>query len=443
MKHTKKMLTLMAAAMLVFVTACGGGGNSSANQTNGSAATNSNASGGDSGKPVTIRIAWWGSDARHEYTKKVIEMYEQQNPNVTIESEYANYDDYWKKIAPQAAAGELPDIIQIDTSYYSQYAGKKQLADLTPFFGKEIDVTNISENSLNAGVYGEGNYGMNLGVNSLGFQYDPELLKKAGYDSIPENWTWDDYVTIAEKAKDAGLFMDDGMRPEIFFAYYLRTKGATLYNAEGNGLGYDDDSLFVDYFGRLAQLVKDKASVSADAKAQVKGFEDNYLTKGQQIGIWQWSNQFVAQQQAANRPMEFAPTLGPDMQKGLYMKPSMFFSIAESSKVKSEAAKFINFWVNDVEANKLILGERGVSVSSVVQEAIKPLLSPEQQQVFEYVAWSESNSSPMDPVDPVGSAEIIDKLKTLTEQMEYDQISVEDAAKNFRDEATSILAKNK
>ncbi|MFD1954766.1 ABC transporter substrate-binding protein [Paenibacillus thailandensis] len=437
MKAKRKMLSMAAAAALVFVAACGGGGSNGA----GSSGSGSG-SGADNGQ-VTIRMAWWGGDARHEYTKKVIELYESQNPNVNIEIEYANYDDYWKKIAPQAAAGELPDVIQVDTSYYSQYAGKKQFADLTPFLGKEIDTASISQDTLESGRYGDGLYGISAGVNALGFQYDPEMLKKAGVDSIPENWTWDDYVSIAAKAKENGIYIDDGMRPEIFFGYYLRTKGETLYNAEGNALGYEDDSLFVDYFGMIADLVKSGASPTADAKAQIKGFEDNFLTKGKQIGVWQWSNQYVALQQAVNRPMEIAPMVGPDMEKGLYLKPSMFWSIAESSKVKAEAAKLINFMINDVEANKLILGERGVPISSAVQEAIKPLLPETQKQVFDYVAWAGENSSPMDPVDPVGSAEIFDKLKSLSEQLEYGQISIEDAAANFRAEANSILGKNK
>lgn len=435
MKVKRKLFALTAAAALVFVAACGGGSTKADNE---SSSDTSSADG-----KVTIRMAWWGGDARHEYTKKVIELYESQNPNVTIEMEYANYDDYWKKIAPQAAAGELPDIIQIDTSYYSQYAGKNQLADLTPYLGKEIDTTNINEDTIEAGRYGDGLYGLSTGVNALGFQYDPELLKKAGVDNIPENWTWDDYVAIAAKAKDAGLFIDDGMRPEIFFSYYLRTKGETLYNAEGNALGYDDDALFTDYFGRITNLVKSGASPSADAKAQIKGYEDGYVAKGTQIGVWQWSNQFVALQQAVNRPMAIAPMVGPDMDKGLYLKPSMLWSIADSSKVKTEAAKFINFMTNDVEANKLILGERGVPISTEVQEAIKPLLPETQKQVFDYVAWAGEHSSTMDPVDPVGSSEIFDKLKSLSEQMEYEQISIEDAAASFRTEANSILGKNK
>jgi multiple sugar transport system substrate-binding protein len=443
MKAPKKMLLMLMAFAMVLVSACGGGNNGgSSNATNKPDATNGAAE-TDKPKAVTLRIAWWGGEPRHDYTMKVIDMYKQQNPHVTIEFEYANYDDYWKKLAPQAAANELPDIIQIDTQNYAQYAGRNQLADLTPYIGKEIDVTDISQNAIDGGKLGDGLYGFNLGVNALGLNYDPALLQKAGIDSIPENFTWDDYVAMAEKAKAAGLYIDNGMRPEVFFGYYLRTLGKTLFNAEGNGLGYDDDKMFVDFFGMLAKLVKDGAAPTPDVLAQIKGAEDSHLVLNQGIGVWQWSNQFVGLQQVANRPLALAPMPGPNMKEGLYLKPSMFFSVSQNSKVKEEAAKFISFFVNDIEANKLILGDRGVPVSSKVKEALKEVSTDAQNQVYDYVAWAEANSSLMDPADPIGSAEVFKSLTSLAEQMNYDKIAPEDAAKKFRDEATSILKKNK
>jgi len=448
MKASKKWLVVLMTLALLVVSACGSGGSGSnsnkatdAPKSSNSSSVKDNAS--SKPDPVTIRIAWWGGEPRHNYTMQVIDLYKKANPHVTIEMEYANYDDYWKKLAPQAAANELPDIIQIDTQNYSQYAGRKQLAELSPFLGNQIDTTNISQNAIDAGKFGDGIYGMNLGTNALAFNYDPALLAKAGVTEIDENWTWDDYVALAEKAKGAGLFVDTGFRAEVFFGYFLRTKGATLYNAEGTGLGYEDDSLFVEHFSRLAKLVEEKKAPTPDAIAQVKGLEDDFVVKEQAIGIWQWSNQFVALQQFTNRPFELAPLPGPNATQGLYLKPSMFFSISENSKVKEEAAKFINFFVNDVEANKLILGDRGVPVSSVVKEGMKDVLSPAQVQVFDYVAWAETNSSVMDPADPIGASEVYASLNSMVEQMNYNKISPEDAAARFRQEANSILSKNK
>ena len=433
----RKLMVLLTSLMMIFLlTACGG-----TNTANNQSSDEKSAS--EKNEKITLRIAWWGSQPRHDYTLKIIQMYEEKHPNVKIEAEYASWDDYWKKLAPQAAANELPDIIQMDLSYFAQYAQNGQLADLSKYLGKEIQTKDIPEDVINSGKIGDKLYGISTGVNVLGFQYDPELLKKIGVESIAENWTWDDYKNIAKKAKDAGLFIDGGMKADVFFNYYLRTQGKSLFSKDGTSLGYEDDKLFEEFFNMTTGLVKQKAVPTPDFMAQVKGIEDDPVVTKKAIGIWQWSNQFVGLQQVANRPLEIHGMPGPNSEKGLYLKPSMFWSVASNSEHKAEAAKFIDFMINDIEANKLNLGDRGVPGSAAVKEALKPLLPPAQKQVFEYVEWAEKHSSPFDGPDPVGAGEVIELLDNLNEQMAYGNLSVKEAAKQFRQQAESILAKNK
>ncbi|TXC90585.1 carbohydrate ABC transporter substrate-binding protein [Metabacillus litoralis] len=434
----KKWLMLFLSVFMVFsLAACSG------NSTSGESTSDSGDSGDKKEEEVTVRIAWWGSEPRHDYTLKVIEMYEKENPGVKIQAEYASWDDYWKKLAPQASAQKLPDIIQMDLSYFSQYAENGQLADMTPYIGDQIDVTNFTDNYVDGGKIDDKLYGFNLGVNVVGFHYDEALLKKAGVDSLKEDWTWDDYKEMAQKAKDAGIFADTGMKADVFFNYYLRTQGKTLYSKDGTTLGYEDDQMFVDFFEMTSGLVKDGAAPTPDYLAQVKGIEDDPVVKEKAVGIWQWSNQFVGLQQVANRPLKIQNMPGPNTSDGLYLKPSMFWSVANNSEHKEEAAKFINFFVNNEEANKLILGDRGIPGSSVVKDALKPVLTPEQVQVFDSVEWAEENSSAFDGPDPIGAGEIIEMLDSLSEQMNYGQLKVEDAAKQFRQQAESILSQNK
>lgn len=432
----KKRLAFLAVPLLLSSVLAGCGGN------NNNAATNSATNGADdeaATKPITLRIAWWGGDARHSYTQQVIDMYEEKYPHVTIEPEYASFDDYWKKLAPQAAANRLPDIVQMDVSYINQYGLNGQLEDLTPYLNNQIQVGDVNENVLSTGVIDGKQFGIPLGVNVLGLQYDPALLKKAGVDAIPENWTWDQYKEIAMKAKNAGLYMDTSMAADVFFNYYLRTKDLSLYNADGSALGYEDDALFTEFFGMLSGLIKDGAVPSQDKLSQNKGvIEESDVVKGTGIGIWQWSNQYVALQTAVNRPMELAQMPGPDMNKGLYMQPSMYFSVTSSSKVKEEAAKFIDFWTNDVEANNLIKGERGVPISSKIKESVASQLSDSGKQVFQFVADMEPNTSPMSP--PVGTPEVVALLTDLAEEMNFGQIEPAAAAAQFRKEASAILS---
>ncbi|MEX2415997.1 MAG: extracellular solute-binding protein [Paenibacillaceae bacterium] len=447
----KAMLVLLALVMVLSIAACASNNGNKANtdavtpdgSTNAATTNDKQEDVKDEKEPVTLRVAWWGGQPRHDYTLEVIKMYELKNPHVKIEPEYASWDDYWKKLAPQAAANELPDIMQMDLSYLAQYGGKGQLEDLNSYLGNGINVSSISDGAVSGGMLNGELFGFNLGVNALQVHYDPELLKKIGVDSIDPNWTWDDYKELGKKAADAGLYLETGLRPEVFFGYYLRQKGQHLYAADGTQLGYTDDQLFIDFFNMTTDMVKIGASPTPDVSAQVKGAEDDPMVKGNAVSIFQWSNQYVGVHQVANRPIEMHPLPGPNGKEGLYLKPSMFFSVSKNSKQKEEAAKFIDFFVNDIEANKLIKGDRGVPVSSVVQEGLKPLLSEENQKVFDYIAWAEKNSSVGDPPDPIGTAEIINLFTTYNEQMKYDKISVADAAKQFREEANAILAKNK
>jgi multiple sugar transport system substrate-binding protein len=444
----KTMLILLALVMTFTMAACSGAKSTTGQEPSGNTAKTDSKTGGggDAAKPepVTLRVAWWGGEPRHDYTLKVIEMYKQANPHVTIEAEYANWDDYWKKLAPQAAANELPDVLQMDLSYLTQYGANNQLEDLTPYLNAEINVANISENAVNGGAIGGKIYGFNLGVNALQVHYDAELLKQAtGLDALPENWTWEQYEEIALKAAQGGLYFDTGLKPEVFFGYYLRTMGKRLYSPDGTQLGYDDDQLFIDYFGRSKRLAEANATPKPDFQAQVKGIEDDPMVKKQAVSVWQWTNQYVGIRQIADRPIAMHPLPGPNAEKGLFLKPSMFFSVSKNSKQKQEAAKFIDYFVNNVEANKLIMGDRGVPVSSVVKEELKPLLTPEQAQVFEFVAWADQNSSAGDGPDPIGAAEVMALFKTYDEMMKFGQITAEEAATKFRQEADKILAKNK
>ncbi|ENH96789.1 extracellular solute-binding protein [Gracilibacillus halophilus YIM-C55.5] len=438
----KGWIILLGIVFVFWLSACGNDEPSDqSDDSDDSSETNQEATdeNDEASSDTTLRIAWWGSQPRHDYTLEVIDMYEEQS-GITIEPEYASWEDYWQKLAPQAAANELPDIIAMDLSYLSQYAENNQLADLTPYLENQIDVSKISEDIISGGEVGDGLYGFNLGVNAVGFHYNPEMLTEIGIDAEQlQDWTWEDYQEISQQAVDAGYYFDNGLQADVFFNYYLRTQGKRLYAEDGNGLGYEDDQLFVDFFTIVKEQVETEATPTPDFMAQLAGPEDDPVVKGEGVGIFQWSNQFVGLEDISGLEFDMAPMPGPNVADGLFLKPSMFFSISENSEAKEEAAKFISYFVNDIEANKLILGDRGVPVNSDVKEALKSEVSASQAEVFEYIEWVENNSTPMGAADPAGAGEIIAELENLSEQISYGEITPEEAAQHFRTQAESML----
>lgn len=428
-------LSLVSLLLLLSFTACS---TSSEEDTEGS--------GVNGNKKVTLRVAWWGGQPRHDYTMKVIEMYEKKNPNVKIVAEYANWDDYWKKLAPMAAASQLPDVIQMDTAYLFQYGKKDLLEDLTPYLEDgTIGTSSIDEYAISGGLMAKKLYGFTLGSNVLTVITNDDMLEETGIKVEDENWTWNEFEKIAlDIQKGTGEYGTNGMNPaHVFFPYYLRTQGERFYNEDGTGLGYSDDQLFIDYFKRQLRLVDANAFPTPDVEAHVKGLEDEFIVTGDSAMTWNWSNQFSAFAGSAQSSLSL--NLPPEQakEKALFLRPSMFFSIPKSSKQKEEAAKFIDFFVNNVEANKLIKGDRGVPVSSKVVKAIKPELAEEETKIFDYVEKASRNVSVSDPPDPLGSAQVMKLLQDVSEQILFKKITPEDGARFIREQAERILGMNK
>jgi len=402
-------------------------------------------------KQVTIRITWWGNQTRHDRTQKVLEMYKKNvNRNVKFVAEFGIWSGYWGKLATQAAAKNLPDVIQMDYAYIGQYVSKGLLADMLPFTKtRALNLKDIDQVHLVGGTIDGKLYGISLGTNSLSFYYDPAIVQKAGV-KIPSdgNWTWDDYKNIAKKIyqetkvkSPLNLFTD----PKFLLEYNVRQVGKSLYNKDGSALGFTDEKLIIETFNVNLDLIKANVATKPQEVPLNASVEEDFVALGKNWCGIGWSNYFVSLANVSKRPLEITllPKMKSGKRPGLYLKPSMFFSISENSKVKDEAAKFINYFVNNVEVNKVLLAERGVPISNKVRTELKKIVDKATQQTFDYIALVEKNCSPIDPPEPAGAAEVTKAFKDINDQVLYLQMKPEAAARQFLRQANLILAKNK
>ena len=395
---------------------------------------------------VTLRIAWWGSQDRHDRTLAVIELFEQKYPHIRIEAEFAGWGDYWDRIATQAAGRNLPDIFQQDMQYIALYASRGMLADLTRYVESgALDTTHIADSELSGGRIDGKLYGINLGSNALVGLYDPELFARAGAAPPGPEWTWDDYVSIAEAVHSRlGIYFAGGLPGgNLFhaFQHVLRQRGLSLYSADGRSLGYSDDRFLADLLALERDLVNRGILAPPAVRDEVTSIEDDLLVTGKAATAWHWSNAIVAMGAAAGRPLGLItpPKAANQVKEGLYIKPSMFFSVAETSPHKDEAILFLNFFINDVEANKILFAERGVPISSRVRSALEPMLTHAQAQMFAYLDLVTRHSSPIDPPEPPGHAEVLAILEDVQSMVLHGELPPEQAARQFRTDATRAL----
>ncbi len=410
--------------------------------------------GAGTAKKIDMRVTWWGSQARHDRTAKAIEMYMAQHPNVTITYEFANWPDYWTKLTTMAAGGSLPDVMQQDYAYIGEWQSKNLLQPLDDYIKSGIiDFSNVSDSALAGGRIGGKLYAVNLGSNSQTFFLDLDDFQKAGMAVPREQWTWPEFeqttLSLSAKLGKWGMGGGAGLWDEQIWGAVYMSNGQWRYTQDGKNLGYTDDSLLVNHFKMILRLVHAKAFPSYDvdlANYVAKSVEAQAIVPGKSSIAYFWSNQIVAVWKAAGQSRNFqaihVPRL-PGGKPGNFVKPSQFFSVTTQGKAKEEAARFISFFTNDIEANKILLAERGIPISAKVQEALKPLLDRGARESFDYMAKVEKDASPIPPPDPKGHPDLVNNLylPQVVAGFMFEKMTPEQAVALLREKGPAILQK--
>lgn len=401
------------------------------------------------GGVTELSVVWWGSQPRHDYTTRLLNTFSEMNPRVVFEGTGSGFGGYFEKLATQSAAGTLPDIIQMDYAYLNTYAKYDTLLDLRPYVEDgTIDLSGVEDSIAYSADIGGKLLGIPLSCLIPAYSYNPQELQAAGMEVPPDDWTWEDFETMCvEFTNKTGKFANSTIqRPGamVYFQYWVRQHGATIFSEDGASLGYDDDNVFAGYADMLLRLQEAGAIPSPDEWIPYDALDDpgEPLVVGEGLGTMAWMN-FPNMVRDVNPNLKLhIPPNSSTGNKGLWVKPAMLFSISKNCADPKMAAKFINWFINDIDANKVIMAERGVPVSDVVRKAIKSELTPLQQDMFAYADVATTFAAKIDPPDPAGSGEIVALLDDCVNQVLYGKKTSAEAAAEFREKANEILERN-
>jgi ABC-type sugar transport system, periplasmic component len=442
---TTLLLTSMLAATL---SGCSG------NRTTDASATEGGTNSGSSSQEVAMTVAWWGNQIRNERTQKAIDMFEQENAGIKIDGQFSEWGDYWTKLSTSSAGNMLPDVVQMDYQYLEMYVANNLLEDLTPYIESgALDLSDVPESVINSGRVGDGIYAIPIGINAPSLFYNKKVVEEAGV-TIKDNMTIDEFIEISKIIQEktgykTALPYGHG---ENWIEYLLRSEGIQYFDDGGKAFGVNSAEDFQRHFSLTLQGMEEGWHLPPEifAETLVNSIEQTPLVYGSSPETMSWctfafSNQLAALQNAGGDDFEAGITTWPSDNAVLsnYLKPSQFFSVAADGKNIDSAIKFVDFWTNSVEANKILLGDRGVPASSVVSEGIVPELTNLEKMAITYINEVVTpNSSTINPPLPEKAGEIKNLLNSLEEQMCYGQITKEEAAQRLYDEGSKILAGN-
>jgi len=401
---------------------------------------------------IELQITWWGSHTRHDQTIAVIELFEAANPNIDVVYEFSGWGDYWTLMTTKASGDNLPDVMQQDYAYMREWYSRDLLMPLDEYIADgTINLDDVPANLLESGQIDGKQYGISLGTNSQAVMIDVDLFEQAGVEMPSAQWTWADFEDTCMQIHEAldmwcfgGTLEDEALWKSLYIGY-----GDWVFADDGKSIGYEDDQPYVDFLNMILRLMDAGALPSEAEWAEYEdlGPENNPIVTGKSVMAYHWSNQVVAVANAAGEGRNFKlwPLPRPDGgQPQNYVKPSMFFAIPSTAKHAKEAAMFIDFFTNSVEANDIMMAERGIPISTTIRENLYAKVSPVQQEIFDFLALVTEDSSPVPPPDPAGWAEIRDNVFEIVflDPVLYGEISPEEGAAYFREEANLILGRN-
>ena len=98
-------------------------------------------------EPVTITYATFSaSGAQEETLKKMVEVFEEKNPDIKVDVQLTGYDDYFTKLATTVGGGNAPDVFEMNMENFLAYMLRGACADLTGL----VDPASYSEGALPA-----------------------------------------------------------------------------------------------------------------------------------------------------------------------------------------------------------------------------------------------------------------------------------------------------
>ncbi|WP_205857159.1 ABC transporter substrate-binding protein [Phytoactinopolyspora endophytica] len=276
-KHMPPVALAGVAAATLFLSACGigGGDDDSADTTDTDAGDQEEA---DLSGEITFQT-WNLQGGYEDYFNDLVADFEEQHPDTTIDWIDQPAEGYQDKLSADAAAGTLPDVIDIGPEAAYTLASADMLLDLSQADPEaEQQYLPKSWEAMTFAGLGNGTYGYPWYLNTGPSFFNTELFDECGLDSdsLPETFDelFDQAATMAESCSDTPMI---GRMPAIeTFGMY----GVELMNEEGTEFTFNNEAgvqLVEDYkeLYEAGGLTED--SLNEQQTGELEGFKAGHL----------------------------------------------------------------------------------------------------------------------------------------------------------------------
>ena len=441
MRKTKKILAVILATTMVTGLVAGCSGNSGG--------SGDGESGSGSDEQISLRFSWWGGDERNEATLQVIQAYEEEHPNVTIEAEYSGDDGYQEKLSTSLAGGTAADIIQMGPGWMPGYVEQGDFFIDFNDYTDLIDLSGFSEELLKKGTYNENELlGIPTGVATLTLVVNKTLADEIGLDF--SNLTWDKLLEMGQQVQaynsDYYLLNVDTayLLTHVFRPYAMQVTGKSFINDEERKINPTNEQIteILQYISNLystgtVQAAGETATFEGAPQTNTKWVNGEVvcsLTNSSQINNFTSANE-NAEYIVVNMPVQAEASR--QLNDGYSLDPPQLMCVNKNSEHIEEAVEFLDYFFNNEEAAVTLKDLRSVPPTENAQK-----ICEEKGLIDELVITSVELMSDKNGVNELGlttDAEVEAVFKTMIESVIYGESTPEEACADGVASINSII----
>lgn len=317
----------------------------------------------------------------------VVSDWNKANPNTPVKLIPGDWGNLGDQLTTQFASGTAPDVIHFDSIDILNYAARGYLADLTPSF-RNLQ-TQIPAGEWLASSYKARLYGVPVIDQPYVVFVNLDLFAKAGVAVPTTSLSWDDFAALSKKLTTSSIYgLSVGLlKPATISSILGSNFGAKYFVGYSTGkakIRITNDELEVP--SRFYNMVyKDKSIDPLSLTVSAAGAESNFLAgKSAMLLMGSYA---ASDLDIAARDKGFHWSVMPILKGSagsLQGAGPQTFSISAQSKVKKDAARFIQFMMQDQYLVQIALGDGLVPMtkSSLTAAIAAKKGSPGWQQIF-------------------------------------------------------------
>lgn len=380
---------------------------------------------------IKLRFMWWGDDVRHQATLDVIEQYEKEHPNVTIEAEYGGYDGYFEKLTTQLSGGTVADIIQYNANTVSDLMEIGDVFVNLEDYADVLDTSDFNQEFIKNFSYYDGKMiAVPTGINGGIWLANTALFEEADVDA-EEVRTWDDFIEAGKAIHQANesyyLFNIDieTLGKELLGSIMAQITGEDLVNKDTLEMNFTKEDLQKAFTLIHEMYANDVIEPAADSAPYALKLNTNPKWINHELAVvyGATSNIFEGyydfQETAAAMSM---PEFEDAKESGILYIPPQMLAISSKCEHPEVAADFLNYFYNDETAINTLKTCRSVPPTEKGQKICAEKGYADPVLVSAIAKAGETGTIHQNLYTPTEAVEI---LQDAVEKIAYDQGDVE------------------